>query len=129
VFAILRGLTKRSVLAIAVASALASSAPIWPRASAATTVVLENTAPLEDRSTRGIGRAIEQAVHQSIRGASMLGLSWIEVEEAVVLTDRVLVRTVAGDQDADQVQDDRAGDEDVRVLDLGIAGASRADAR
>jgi hypothetical protein len=91
---------------------------VTPGSSAATVVRIENTAALDDHSDRAIGRAIEQAVERSTRGATTLGLASVQLEDAVVLSDRVLVRVVARDAAAEQAQDDRA-DEEVAVVDIG----------
>ncbi|MBI3105898.1 MAG: hypothetical protein HYY95_10055 [Candidatus Rokubacteria bacterium] len=73
----------------------------------ATVVVIETAAALEDLSEQSVGSAITRAVEASIGRAAAMGLSKIWLDQAFLLTDRVVVRMVATDEDADA--DEAAG--------------------
>ena len=75
-------------------------APAWAR-----TVRIETTVPLADQSEATINRAITQAVETAVRGATAMGLSWIWVDGARVLSNALVVRMIATDDDPDDVQD------------------------
>ncbi|MBI2527154.1 MAG: hypothetical protein HYV93_14370 [Candidatus Rokubacteria bacterium] len=73
----------------------------------ATVVVIETAAALEDLSEQSLDSAITRAVEASIGRAAAMGLSTIWLDQAVLLTDRVVVRMVATDEGADD--DEAAG--------------------
>lgn len=74
--------------------------PAWAR-----TVRFEATVPLVDHSEAAVNAAIQQAVETSVQGATAMGLSWIWVDGARLLSDSLVVRMVATDEDP--------GDDDV----------------
>jgi hypothetical protein len=86
--------------------------PAW-----ATVVHLENTAPVQDHSEGAIEGAIERALDGCVRAASAMQLTWVSLQDVVVLPDRVLVRVEASDEE------DR-GEEEVKVIDLAWAEPS-----
>ena len=75
-----------------------------PTAAWARVAKIESTAPLPDHSDQAIDRAIKAAVDKCVRGATAMGLLWIWVEDALVLTDRVIVKMIA----TDEVEEDEA---------------------
>ncbi|HTY80446.1 MAG TPA: hypothetical protein VMI34_21640 [Candidatus Bathyarchaeia archaeon] len=70
--------------------------PVWAR-----TVRIETTVALSDHSEETITRAITQAVETAVRGATAMGLSWIWVDGARVLSDTLVLRMTATDDDPD----------------------------
>jgi hypothetical protein len=81
--------------------ALAAPTTTWARVAK-----IETTAPLQDHSDRAIERALRAAVDTCVSGATAMGLSWIRLDDALVLADRVVVRMIASDEDMeDDVQE------------------------
>ena len=68
--------------------------PGWAR-----TVRIETTVPLADHSEETISRAITEAVETVARGAAAMGLNWIRVEGARVLSDALVLHMTATDDD------------------------------
>ncbi len=58
---------------------------------------IETTAPLADHSKESIEAALTQAVKTAVQGAVAMGLTWIQVRQAVVFSDAVSVRIFASD--------------------------------
>jgi hypothetical protein len=104
------GGTTRGVLRGAIAGlllvGLSSGAP-----AQASVVQLENTAPLRDHSDGAIQGAIERALDGCVRAAREMQLTWVSLQAAVVLPDRVRVRATASDEEA-------ADEDEVNVIDL-----------
>jgi len=82
--------------------------PAWAR-----TVRFEATVPLVDHSEAAGNAAIQQAVETTAQDATALGLSWIWVDGARLLSESLVVRMVAADQDLDD--EDVAPDFDLEI--------------
>jgi hypothetical protein len=95
----------RSMVGLALMMALT-----WASAAEARVVKFQTSSPLPDRSDRSIEQALERAVDTCVRGATAMGLSSIRLDDAAVRSDRVVVRMIATDEDAE--------DEEVQVHDL-----------
>jgi hypothetical protein len=74
---------------------------IAPAMAVARIVTIEATAALPDRSDRAIEGALETAVDTCVRGAAAMGLTSIWLDRALVLTDKVVIKMTASDEDAD----------------------------
>ena len=75
---------------------------IAPGMAVARVVTIETTAALPDLSDRAIEGALETAVDTCVRGAAAMGLTSIWLDRALVLTDKVVIKMTASDEDADQ---------------------------
>ena len=75
--------------------------PAWAR-----TVRIETTVPLVDHSAATLNLAMQQAVETAVQGATAMGLSWIWVDGGQVLSESLVVRMVATD---DEPADDEDG--------------------
>jgi len=73
--------------------------------------LIETTVPLEDSSEAGIADAVNRAVNSAIRGATAMGLSWVQLRRAYVSGGYVGVEVLA----ATESLDTRTGDEPVTV--------------
>ena len=60
-------------------------------------VKCETATPMEDESDASLESALAGAVDACVRGATAMGLSWIRLELALLLHDRVIVRMGATD--------------------------------
>lgn len=69
--------------------------------------LIETTVPLEDSSEAGIADAVNRAVTSAIRGATAMGLSWVQLQRAYVSGGYVGVQVLA----ATESLDTRTGDE------------------
>jgi hypothetical protein len=92
--------SSKRLLSITLLMVLATSSIAWGRA-----VRCQTAAPLTDHSDASLESALADAVDACVRRATTMGLAWIRLEVAVVLDDRVIVRMIASDDEAD-------GDED-----------------
>lgn len=88
---------------VALLLALAAPAATWARV-----VKIETTTPLADHSDQAVEQALRDALDSCLQRATAMGLSWIRLDRAMVLTDKVVVLMVASD---DAVEDD-----DVKVF-------------
>jgi hypothetical protein len=77
-------------------------------ASAAETATIEATAPIGQPSEAGILSAISVAVQRAVRGATAMGLPWVQLGEAYVSGGYVGVKVFAS---AEPIDDDDAEDE------------------
>ena len=93
----------RRLASVALLLTFAAAAPAWARV-----VKIEATEPLPDHSDQAVEGALKGALDRCVRGATAMGLSWIWLDRALVLTDKVIVSMVATDDDVD--------DDDVKVL-------------
>jgi len=75
---------------------------IAPAMTSAKVVTIETTAALPDLSDRAIEGALESAVDTCVRGAAAMGLTSIWLDRALVLTDKVVIKMTASDEEADQ---------------------------
>jgi hypothetical protein len=75
---------------------------IAPAMASAKVVTIEATAALPDLSDRTIEGALESAVDTCVRGAAAMGLTSIWLDRALVLTDKVVIKMTASDEEADQ---------------------------
>ena len=75
---------------------------IAPAMASAKVVTIEATAVLPDLSDRTIEGALESAVDTCVRGAAAMGLTSIWLDRALVLTDKVVIKMTASDEEADQ---------------------------
>jgi hypothetical protein len=72
---------------------------IAPGMAVARIVTIEATAALPDVSDRAIEGALETAVDTCVRGAAAMGLTSIWLDRALVLTDKVVIKMTASDED------------------------------
>ena len=72
---------------------------IAPGMAVARVVTIEATAALPDVSDRAIEGALETAVDTCVRGAAAMGLTSIWLDRALVLTDKVVIKMTASDED------------------------------
>src|SRR5256712_8867962 len=89
---------------VALLEAFAAGVPVRARVGK-----IEAEEPLPDRSDQAVEGALQGALDRCVRGATAMGLSWIWLDRALVLTDKVIVSMVATDDDVD--------DDDVKVFD------------
>ena len=75
---------------------------IAPAMASAKVVTIEATAALSDLSDKTIEGALETAVDTCVRGAAAMGLTSIWLDRALVLTDKVIIKMTASDEDVDQ---------------------------
>lgn len=75
--------------------------PAW-----ALTVKIETAMPLADHSDETLNLAIRRAIESTVEKATAMGLSWIWLDGARVLSDSIVVRMVATDDDNDDDDDD-----------------------
>jgi hypothetical protein len=73
-----------------------------PAMASAKVVTIEATAALPDMSDKTIEGALESAVDTCVRGAAAMGLTSIWLDRALVLTDKVVIKMTASDEEADQ---------------------------
>jgi len=103
--------TLRQLFGVALALALATPACAWARV-----VKIETSAPLSDHSDQGIEQAVKGALDTCVRGATAMGLSWIWLDRAVVLQDKVVVQMIATDEEVEDEGDVRVLDPNARAL-------------
>jgi len=91
-----------------------------PAIASAKVVTIETTAALSDLSDRTIEGALENAVDTCVRGAAAMGLTSIWLDRALVLTDKVVIKMTASDEDADQsaAKDRPTKERQVKEMDL-----------
>ncbi len=65
---------------------------------------IQATAPLEDHSEPAVRAAVKTAVETAVRGAVAMGLPWVQLRQAVVLEDIVVVHVLATDTKPDDGQ-------------------------
>jgi len=65
--------------------------------SMAKLATIEATAPLNDQSEQAVKEAIVEVVRTVAQGALAMGLSWVKVNQVLVLDDHVQVRVLATD--------------------------------
>jgi len=106
----MRGFAVVAILATLIAPAMAS----------ARVVTIETTAALSDLSDRSIEGALENAVDTCVRGAAAMGLTSIWLDRALVLTDKVVIKMTASDEEADQsaAKDRPTKERQVKEMDL-----------
>jgi hypothetical protein len=76
---------------------LVSTSPALARVAA-----IETSAPLADHSDEAIKAAITQAVVTAVRGAVAMGLPWVQVRNATVLSELVTVQILATDVEPEE---------------------------
>lgn len=89
-------MTRWTSLVAASLLAAALVTPAWAR-----TVRIETTVPLVDHSEATLNLAMQQAVETTVQGATAMGLSWIWVDGARLLSDSLVVRMIATDDEPD----------------------------
>jgi len=89
-------MTRWTWLVAASLLAAALVTPAWAR-----TVRIETTVPLVDHSEATLNLAMQHAVETTVQGATAMGLSWIWVDGARVLSDSLVVQMVATDDEPD----------------------------
>ena len=97
--------TLRWLCCLSLLLVLAAPLPTWARV-----VAIETSAPLSDHSDQAIERALKGALDTCVRGATAMGLSFIWLDRASVLADKLVVRMVATDE---EVEDDSVKELDV----------------
>jgi hypothetical protein len=70
--------------------------------------LIETTVPLEDSSEAGIADAVNRAVTSAIRGATAMGLSWVQLQRAYVSGGYVGVEVLAATESLDTRTEDEA---------------------
>ena len=84
-------------LIVFIAAPLLALALVTP--ARALTVKIETAVPLADHSDETLNLAIRRAVQSAVDGATAMGLTWIWFDDARVLSDAIIVRMVATDED------------------------------
>lgn len=79
---------------------LVLASPAWARV-----VSFRAAVPLGDQSDPSIDRAIKGAVDRCVREATAMGLSWIWLQDAAVVGDKILIQMVASDDASDEADD------------------------
>jgi hypothetical protein len=70
--------------------------------------LIETTVPLEDTSDAGITDAVNRAVNSAVRGATAMGLPWVQLQRAYVSGGYVGVQVLAATESLDARTDDEA---------------------
>jgi hypothetical protein len=89
----------RQFVCVALVLAVVAPATAWARV-----VDIETTVALPDHSDQAIEGALEHALDTCVRGATAMGLASIWLDRALVLTDKVVVKMTASDEDVDHRQ-------------------------
>lgn len=76
-------------------------------------VRMETTVALADVSDQAVERALRRALDTSVRGVLAMGLAWICVDEARVLSDAVILRTLGTDEEPVGRDGDRGSEQDM----------------
>jgi hypothetical protein len=71
---------------------------------------IQTTAPLQDHTQQSIQTALKDAVESAVKSAAAMRLSWVMLNQALVLGDMVAVQIVATDKDP-QEQEEQDGEE------------------
>ena len=90
-------MTRWISLTVAALLTMSLVSPVWAR-----TVRIETTVPLADHSEEALTLAITQAVEAGARGAAAMGMQWIRVDAARVVSDSLVVRMTASDDGPDE---------------------------
>ncbi len=69
---------------------------------------IQSMAPLQDHSEQSVTTAIKEAVVSAVQEAAAMGLSWVQLREAYVLEDKVIVLVVATDTEPGEREDESA---------------------
>ena len=91
---------RTGVVVFALVLVLSVALPAWAQVAA-----IETTATLADHSERATEAAFRQAVESAVRGAAAMGLPWVELRHARVLSDRVSILLLASDVEPDDEDD------------------------
>ena len=70
--------------------------------AAASVVVITSAAPLQEQSDEGIQAALDDAVGRAVEGAAQMGLRPVQLTDAQVWSDRVVVQVLATDEQPDE---------------------------
>lgn len=73
--------------------------------SQAAVVVITSAAPLEDQTDEGIQAALDDAVGRAVESATQMGLRPVQLADAQIWSDRVIVRVLATDEQRDEGED------------------------
>jgi hypothetical protein len=92
---------------------------VVPTTAGARVVKFETSAALPDHSENAIDGAFENALDTCVRGAVAMGLTSIWLDRAIVMTDKVVVKMTASDEDTDRRQ--------VKAMDLDRRQATTMD--
>ncbi len=76
----------------------------------ARTAAIETAIALKDRSQSSIEQAAREALESCVRGAVAMGLSQIRVNQALVLTNMVIVQILATDELLDREEEEETPD-------------------
>ena len=82
--------------------------------------MIETTAPLRDHAEPSIQTAFKEALQTAIRGAVAMGLSWVKLNQALVLENMVSVQLLATDT---KPEGEEGGEEEEEPWQGGEAGA------
>lgn len=85
---------KLTWLAVVPLVAIAIASPVSARV-----VRMETTVALADLSDQAVTLALRQALDGSVRAVVAMGLAWLCVDEARILSDAVVLRTVGTDEE------------------------------
>ncbi len=91
--------------ALLLATSVVAQAANTPPGRAA---AIQSVAPLQDHSEQSVTTAIKEAVVVAAQKARTMGLSWVQVREAYVLEDKVVVLVLATDTEPGEEEDERA---------------------
>jgi len=89
----------RTVFGVTLALGLLVCAAQTATASGA---VIQTTAPLSDGSDESVKVAMASAIDRAVRGASAMGFSWVQLQDARIAEHEVVVEILATDDDPDQ---------------------------
>lgn len=92
--------------ALLMAASVAQAADTPPGSGRA--AAIQSVAPLQDHSEQSVTTAIKEAVVVAAQKAAAMGLSWVQVREAYVLEDKVVVLVLATDTEPGEGEDERA---------------------
>jgi hypothetical protein len=82
--------------------------------------LIQTTAPLADRSEESVKAAVTAAIGKAMRGASAMGFAWVELRDAQLSGNEVVVQILATDEDPDQLDEIAPGAEPDASGDAGI---------
>lgn len=81
-------------LAVVPLVAIAIASPVSARV-----VRMETTVDLADLSDQAVAVALRHALDTSVRAVVAMGLAWLCVDEARILSDSIILRTVGTDEE------------------------------
>jgi hypothetical protein len=92
--------------------------------SMAKLATIEATAPLNDQSEQAVKEAIVEVVRTVAQGALAMGLSWVKVNQVLVLDDHVQVRVLATDVKPEEEPATNPNEDEETLGDLSSGGTA-----